>query len=126
MKRRVLFCLTLLVCLARLLPLSALCASEVLPSQHAVMDCRAKRPFPFDASQFTKKRLSSPPEPEQASVFASPAMQQADFDQASFCLNQWLLVPQPDENAAARPAAPAAHWVACAVERNVFHPPPAR
>ncbi len=126
MKRRVLFCLSLLVCLARLLPSGTTISSEAALSDNPVLQCRAKRPFPFDASQFTKKRLSSPPEPGHASVVVSPLIDHSAACDTPFCLHEAAQIVAPNEtsDAAVLPTE-AALWVAGAIERNVFHPPPA-
>ena len=125
MKRRVLFCLTLLVCLARLLPSGATISFEATLSDNPALQCRAKRPFPFDATQFTKKRLSSPPEPRPVDVAAGRPAEDPGVCDAPFLLDQEERFPGLSEAAGGGILpAEAASRVACAIERNVFHPPP--
>jgi hypothetical protein len=132
MKRQLLVTLVLLLCALRsfsgteqkravLLPGAA--AIDLLPSPLSA--CRYKKPFPFQCVQLIKKRLTNPPDLAQVNVCSGHIQAPASSDDAFFCMNNRLAPVQPGESKRVSLLFPAAHWHACNIGRNVFHPPPA-
>jgi hypothetical protein len=131
MKRQLIIALGLMLCVFRLF--SGKEHGQVIFVPGAAFDllqsplsaCRYKKPFPFQCVQLIKKRLSNPPDVAQINVCSGHEQPPASSDDAFFCMNNRLALVQPGESKRVSLLFPAAHWHACGVGRNVFHPPPA-